>query len=71
MNNTRDIIAYSFLGLHYTAAVEPFKVLNSDTILTMVFLAPHKSVYESFYSLIYAIITCSAVGMVIIIAICF
>lgn len=66
MNDTKKIIAYDYLGVHYTAAVEPFKVLNSDTILTMVFLAPHKSVYESFYSLLYVIIACSVIGMIVI-----
>ncbi|MFQ6342898.1 methyl-accepting chemotaxis protein, partial [Campylobacter sp. VTCC 70190] len=71
MNNTRDIIAYNFLGIHYTAGVQPFKVLNSDTILTMISLAPDEGVYESFYSLLYTIIICSAMGMIIIALIVF
>ncbi|MCW1863993.1 methyl-accepting chemotaxis protein, partial [Campylobacter jejuni] len=66
MNNIRGIVSYDFLGINYIAGVQPFEVLDSDTILTMISLIPNESVYESLYDLLYIIIMYSIVGMIII-----
>ncbi|HDZ5109540.1 TPA: cache domain-containing protein, partial [Campylobacter jejuni] len=71
MNKTREVFDYKFLGNDYTAHIQPFEIVDSDAILTMVSIAPDEVVYESFYNLLYTIIICSVVGMIIIALIVF
>ena len=67
INNERGIYAYSYLDDEYMAGVQPFKIANSNSIFTMVTLAPIKSVYQPFYNLLFTIIIASLVSLLVMI----
>ncbi|EOX1264469.1 methyl-accepting chemotaxis protein [Campylobacter upsaliensis] len=67
INNERGIYAYSYLDNEYMAGVQPFKIANSNSIFTMVTLAPIKSVYQPFYNLLFTIIIASLVSLLVMI----
>ncbi|MCR2124799.1 cache domain-containing protein, partial [Campylobacter upsaliensis] len=67
INNERGIYAYSYLDDEYMAGVQPFKIANSNSIFTMVTLAPTKSVYQPFYNLLFTIIIASLVSLLVMI----
>ncbi|EFC8622997.1 methyl-accepting chemotaxis protein [Campylobacter upsaliensis] len=67
MNNERGIYAYDYLDDKYMAGVQPFKIANSNSIFTMVTLAPTKSIYQPFYNLLLGIIITSLVSLLVVI----
>ncbi|EFV4183988.1 methyl-accepting chemotaxis protein, partial [Campylobacter upsaliensis] len=67
MNNERGIYAYDYLDDKYMAGVQPFKIVNSNSIFTMVTLAPTKSIYQPFYNLLLGIIITSLVSLLVVI----
>ncbi|MBC5858110.1 methyl-accepting chemotaxis protein, partial [Campylobacter jejuni] len=71
MNKTREIFDYKFLGIDYTASIQPVEIVDSDAIFMMLSMAPNEAVYESFYNSLYTIIICSVASMVIIALIVF
>ncbi|MEB2807709.1 cache domain-containing protein, partial [Campylobacter upsaliensis] len=66
MNNERGIYAYDYLDDKYMAGVQPFKIVNSNSIFTMVTLAPTKSIYQPFYNLLLGIIITSLVSLLVV-----
>ncbi|MFR4544934.1 MAG: methyl-accepting chemotaxis protein [Campylobacter upsaliensis] len=66
MNNERGIYAYDYLDDKYMAGVQPFKIANSNSIFTMVTLAPTKSIYQPFYNLLLGIIITSLVSLLVV-----
>ncbi|EHV9439276.1 methyl-accepting chemotaxis protein [Campylobacter upsaliensis] len=67
MSNERGIYAYDYLDDKYMAGVQPFKIANSNSIFTMVTLAPTKSIYQPFYNLLLGIIITSLVSLLVVI----
>ncbi|EAI9058601.1 methyl-accepting chemotaxis protein, partial [Campylobacter upsaliensis] len=67
MSNERGIYAYDYLDDKYMAGVQPFKIANSNSIFTMVALAPTKSIYQPFYNLLLGIIITSLVSLLVVI----
>ncbi|EPW0563475.1 methyl-accepting chemotaxis protein, partial [Campylobacter upsaliensis] len=67
INNERGIYAYDYLDDEYMAGVQPFKIANSNSIFTMVTLAPTKSIYQPFYNLLLGIIITSFVSLLVVI----
>ncbi|ELG8493784.1 methyl-accepting chemotaxis protein [Campylobacter upsaliensis] len=67
INNERGIYAYDYLDDEYMAGVQPFKIANSNSIFTMVTLAPIKSIYQPFYNLLLGIIITSLVSLLVVI----
>ncbi|MBS4275584.1 methyl-accepting chemotaxis protein, partial [Campylobacter vulpis] len=67
INNERGIYAYDYLDDEYMAGVQPFKIANSNSIFTMVTLAPTKSIYQPFYNLLLGIIITSLVSLLVVI----
>ncbi|EAI4339303.1 methyl-accepting chemotaxis protein [Campylobacter upsaliensis] len=66
MSNERGIYAYDYLDDKYMAGVQPFKIANSNSIFTMVTLAPTKSIYQPFYNLLLGIIITSLVSLLVV-----
>ncbi|MBF7048684.1 cache domain-containing protein, partial [Campylobacter volucris] len=66
INTKRGVFDYQDNDYEYLAGVQPFKIWNTKTYFTMATLAPKKSIYKPFYTLLFSIITLSMVSLIFI-----